>query len=56
VVELRRTFGSGLLRSGVSIDGRVRVEYRGGRSVSVGLRADYDPRRGEFGLACRLGF
>lgn len=56
VVELRRAFGNGLLRSGVSIDGRVRVEYRGGRSVSAGLRADYDPRRGEFGLGCRVAF
>lgn len=56
VVELRRPLGRGLLRTGLSVDGRLRLEYRGGRFVGSGLRVDYDPRRGEFNFACRLGF
>lgn len=56
VVELRRRMGRGLLRTGLSVDGRLRLEYRGGGFAVGGLRADYDPRRGEFNFACRLGF
>jgi len=56
VVELRRPLGRGLLRMGFSVDGRLRLEYRGGLFVGAGLRADYDPIRGELDLGCRLAF
>jgi len=56
VAELAQPLGRGLLRTGLGVDGRVRLEYRGGQFGGVGLRADYDPFRGEFDLGCRLAF
>lgn len=52
----RIPLGQGLLRTGLSLEGRVMAEYRGGRTAAVALRADYHPASRELGLAYRLSF
>jgi hypothetical protein len=56
VLELRRALGQGRLRTGFSLDGRLQLEYRGGRPEGTGIRAEYDLRREELDLACRFRF
>lgn len=55
-LEYRRALGRGLLRAALSVEGRVRLEYRGGLASTMGLRVDYDPVSRELDLAYRVGF
>ena len=55
-VELRYKLFTGSLRVSVGLRGETKVDFKTRQMGEMRLVTRYDPRRNEYGLACRIGF